>query len=388
MCDSLTLNILLNNWNIKMPGATTILENLNCLSNRTREYILDCQVQYILQEGLDDFKEIIIDSTLMEANTGWPTDSKILRALLSRAFHAMKRLSIFGIKDFKEFWMPQWLKKLESLTFKINIIQGKAKSKGKIKKNYRLILNTAQKAHDYLIGEVERMDEIVRAKDMQPSEHRRLKSVWKQINSDILDAGKVLYYTEDRIFHGIILKSGEKILSISDRSAAFIKKGSRNPVIGYKPQIARSGNGFIPGIKVSKGNVSDSGELIPVVEGVIDRTGVIPEIVSTDDGYASMDNRERLLGKGVRIVSMNGAKGKKITPVRSWNSRGYEEARRDRSAVESLIFTMKHNYEWGEVRRRGIEGVRAELLEKTIVYNFDRMVKIKEGNKPQMARAS
>jgi IS5 family transposase len=388
MCDSLTLNILLNNWNMKMPGATTILENVNCLSNETREYILDCQVKHIMQEGLDDFKEIIIDSTHVEANTGWPTDSKILTALLNRAFHALERLSIFGIKDFKPFWMPVWLKKLESLTFKINITQGKKKSKGKIKKYYRQILNTAQKADDYLISEIERMDEIVKNKDMYPSVRERLESVWNQINNDVLDAAKVLYYTEDRIFNGIILKASEKILSISDRSAAFIEKGNRNPVIGYKPQIPRSGNGFIPVIKVQEGNVSDSGELIPVVGDIIKRTTVTPKMVSTDDGYASAENRKKLLEMKVRIISMNGAKGKKITPVCSWNSKGYEEARKGRSAVESLIFTLKYNYELGEVRRRGIEAVRAELLEKVIVYNFDRMVQVKEIKKKRKQEAA
>ena len=35
-----------------------------------------------------------------------------------------------------------------------------------------------------------------------------------------------------------------KVLSLSDGSAAYIKKGSRN-LIGYKPQLVRSENGFV-----------------------------------------------------------------------------------------------------------------------------------------------
>ena len=72
------------------------------------------------------------------------------------------------------------------------------------------------------------------------------------------------------------LKSSEKILSISDRSAAFIKKGNCNPVIGYKPQTVRSGNGFIPSVRVPEGNTSDSVELIPSFVDVIGRTTVVP----------------------------------------------------------------------------------------------------------------
>ena len=378
MIDSRTLSLILQGWNIKMPGITTILENLNCISNDTREYILDCQVKQIINAGLDSFKELIVDSTHVEANTGWPTDSKILFALLHRAFHYSQKLSIFGLNNFKPHWVPTWEKKLKKMIYKLNMTKGKKGSKSKIKKYYRQILETAQKIHDYLISEMERTESFVYQVNIRPSARVRLKKVWNLIKKDILDSAQVMYYTRDRIFNEVILKASEKILSISDRSAAFIKKGNRNPVIGYKPQIARSEKGFIPGILVPEGNTNDSKELIPIVEKIIKRTNVIPRIVSTDDGYASEENRQKLLGKGVKAISISGAKGKKITPVRSWNSKAYQEARRERSAVESVIFTVKHLYEFGDVKRRGIEEVTAELLEKVIVYNFARVQKIEK----------
>lgn len=382
--DSLTLNIILSNWNIKMPGATTILENLNCITNETREYILDCQIEYVLKEGLENFKELIIDSTHVEANTEWPTDGKILLALLNRAFHYSQKLSIFGLPDFKKHWMPAWLDKIKHLTDKINMTCGKKKSQGKIKKYYSQTLKTAQKAHDYLIGEIEKADSGVSRIDICPSMRYRLKKVWNLINNDVLDSAKVLYYTHNRVINGIVLKASEKILSISDRSASFIKKGNRNPVIGYKPQIIRSGNGFIPFIKVPEGNTSDALELIPAVKATIERTKVTPRVMGTDDGYASEANREELKEMGIAVVSMKGSKGKKITPVRSWDSKAYEEARNKRSAVESLIFSLKYSYEFGDVRRRGIEAVTAELLEKVIVYNLTRVILIREKQKQQM----
>ena len=87
MRDSFTLHSVLQGWNISQPGATTILENLNCISNETRECILDAQMEFVLKEQLDDFSQILIDSTHVKGNTEWPTDSKILLALLSRAYH-------------------------------------------------------------------------------------------------------------------------------------------------------------------------------------------------------------------------------------------------------------------------------------------------------------
>src|SRR5258707_11639512 len=37
----------------------------------------------------------------------------------------------------------------------------------------------------------------------------------------------------------------EKLISLSDSDAAFIVKGGWNAVVGYRPQLARSGRGFV-----------------------------------------------------------------------------------------------------------------------------------------------
>jgi hypothetical protein len=53
------------------------------------------------------------------------------------------------------------------------------------------------------------------------------------------------------------------------------------------------------------------------------------------------------------------------------------EARRNRSAVESLMFCLKHGHEFGRLRRRGIDAVRDELAGKAIVYNLCRTIMLR-----------
>jgi hypothetical protein len=143
-------------------------------------------------------------------------------------------------------------------------------------------------------------------------------------------------------------------MSLSDGSAAYIKKGSRNPVIGYKPQLVRSQNGFVTSLLVPQGNAADSIKLVPAICDSIKRTGVIAELVSTDDGYASAKGRDELRDMGVKDISISGAKGKKLTDPDDWDSEEYRDARRNRSAVESLMFTIKDGFAFGELGRRGI----------------------------------
>ena len=54
--DSMTLYVILSNLNIKMPGPTTILENINSLSNESLDFIMKCQLETIIESKFDDFK--------------------------------------------------------------------------------------------------------------------------------------------------------------------------------------------------------------------------------------------------------------------------------------------------------------------------------------------
>ena len=98
--------------------------------------------------------------------------------------------------------------------------------------------------------------------------------------------------------------------------------------------------------------------------------------MSVDDGYTSKDNRNTLLRKNIKVVSFSGAKGKKITPEDEWESLEYQVARNNRSAVESMMYLIKHKFDFGRVLRRGINNVTAELLEKVLAYNLCRIIQV------------
>jgi IS5 family transposase len=379
--ESMSLHACLQCRELKMPGATTILENVNAVSGATREQILDKQIEYVLKEEFDDFKELTIDSTAVKANSCWPTDGKILTGLLGRAHRLGQRLHLFGLEDFKKGWVPRWLEEMDKLEFQICLGAGKAKSRGKMKRHYRKLLKTGRKVIGSLVPQLNELDAELKMEMLPPSRREMCKRVLERIRSDIADAKLVVDYCGERVFHDKKLPSTEKVLSLSDGSAAYIKKGGRDPVIGYKPQLVRSENGFVTSLVVPQGNAADSIKLEPAIRDSIRRTGVVAELVSTDDGYASAKGRAALLEMGVRDVSISGAKGKKITDPDDWESERYRDARRNRSAVESLMFTIKDGFEFGEPGRRGIDAVREELTEKVIAYNCCRIILMKQRRK-------
>lgn len=381
--DSILIQTYLDSRNMRLPSPNTLLDYINAISNETREYIFKVQIQWIVKMDIDSMDHIAVDSFSVSGNTEWPTDSRILFNLLRRAWHIGQILvTKFGLPGFSDTCIPRWLRELKALEFRIANTGGKPKSGKKLKKLYRQFLNRVNKTLLRMLRSCVAYLPIWEKLDNFPPSRRML--VRSAIDRLIQDLDTVIYvytYTGDRIFHGIHLPAPEKVLSLSDESVSFIKKGGREAVVGYKPQVIRSGEGFITAFELQQGNPADSSRTISLLRTHCENVASVPYSVSLDDGYSGVRNREELKGMGIKIVSMGGSKGKKITPEAEWDSPEYQEARNARSAVESIIYVLRHKFHLTVFSRRGLERVTAEFLEKIIAHNFWRVSYLKRKQK-------
>ena len=158
--------------------------NVNAVSGATRELILDKQIEYVLKEDLDDFKELTIDSTAVKANSSWPTDGKILIALLGRAHRLGQKLHDFALEDFKKGCIPRWLDKMDKLEFQICLNAGKANSRGKMKKHYRVLLRLGRKTIDSLTPQLSKLEKNLKMEALPPSR--------REILTELLHRGEQL----------------------------------------------------------------------------------------------------------------------------------------------------------------------------------------------------
>jgi hypothetical protein len=70
--------------------------------------------------------------------------------------------------------------------------------------------------------------------------------------------------------------------------------------------------------------------------------------------------------------------GKNRETLQQWKSQTYRQARAERSAIESLVFTLKEGLEFGEMVRRTHENVLAEMLEKVLAYNISQIIRVRK----------
>jgi len=375
--ESATFTIFLMNRGINLPGASTVVDQINLISTQTRKVIYKAQLDQIIKEKLDDFNAYTIDSTSVEGNSEHPVESTMMSCLVTRIFHLGSNLDKFGIKNMHERNFPNLIKKMQAISKKVALDSGKKGSPSRRKSYYNDLINKATSAKRKFGLEMLKIDDQVACVDILPSQKEQLLHLVAYIKNDIEDLQKVIDSSTRRVLKKETVKSTDKVLSLSDPSVACIIKGSREAIFGYKPQLGRSQNGFVSSLIVPEGNASDSGQLNAMIEQHISNTQVQPKIISTDDGYANTAARDDWLKKGVEVFSISGSKGKRLTPEEDWDSEIYRETRNNRSAVESLMFCIKFSFNFGRSMRRGIENVRNEMMEKVLAYNFARMVKIR-----------
>jgi hypothetical protein len=377
--ESITLRVWLEHLGLELPPASTLSENINAVSNQTRGLIHQVQLRWILEQGLDDFQKCFIDSTAVEANTERPTDSTILVRLIARICTAGGNLHRLDLPDMNQIGLLEQQEELRRLSQQIHFLNGKARGAAKRKKVYFHLLRRARRLRKRLLRDLELVRRNLEGRtDLPPSRRLKGEEALCLIAEDLAALEQAANVCERRVMEQEKVPMAEKIISLSDSDASFIVKGGWNTVVGYRPQLARSGGGFVTGLLLPRGNAADSPHLVPMVKEQITNTGVIPSVVSADDGYSSQEGLEEVLGLGVKVVSISGAKGKKIIEARQWKSQPYRQARAERSAIESLVFTLKEGFEFGEMVRRTHENVLAEMLEKMLAYNISQIIRVRK----------
>jgi hypothetical protein len=378
MQESITLHVFFANLGLRMPGRSTLTELVNAVSNETRARILDAQVALVLGLGWDDFSVMLQDSTHVAGNTKWPTDSRLLVALVSRVLRVGASLARVHLPAFKSLQAHRHLDAMITLDRQIDMSKGTREGTRARLQRYKSILWRARRARRLLNDAVTQVEAALTSLDMLPSRRAMAERAVQRLRVDVDALTPVIANCEARVIHEREVPMAKKKLSVSDPDVGFIAKGQRVPVVGYKPQVARSGAGFVTGLLLPKGNAADSEQLVPMVDEVVRRTSVVPRVLSIDDGYASAANMAAMKVLEIEVISINGSKGRALTARADWNSDEYVLARDQRSAIESLMFTLKQGFDFGEVARRGLVAAHGELLEKALAYNLCHLTRMRQ----------
>ena len=388
--ESITLHRLLDSVGMhKVPGPSTVLDNINAVSESTQQKILCAQLAVAEEDELDDLTSCRADSTAVKANSMYPTDSGLMKAFAQRAAGLCERLFLLklpgvidmrGRKDVEK--VCALAEELGDLCRDIGMLSGKRNVSTQRKELYlKMFTRVArfERIFKRVLEQARRaVDKANRGMQLLPFKKSQADANLLQAESDIEKLVIIAAYSRKRIVEEKQTSSSDNIYSIADIDAAIIRKGGWQDVLGYKPQLAFTGKGLVSAILVPAGNAADNGQLPQLLTAVEVNTGKLPRSVTVDDGYTCAAVRDDYLKRGVEIFSYAGANGKRVIGEETYNSEGYQAARRERSAAEANIYTLKYGYDFRVVMRRGLQAVRNEMLGKVLAYNMRRLVSLRE----------
>jgi len=313
------------------------------------------------------------DTTVVEADVGYPTDS----GLLAKAVGAVAR-SVARIKAGGAAARTRARDRRRSAGRRARSIASKLRLRNQQQRDeaqaaVRRITGELADIAECAIGEaVVLLRNAKRALRMASGLRRgRLIQAINHLDTLLGRTQKVVAQTRSRLA-GVMPESAHRLVSLHDVDARPIRKGRLGKPVefGYKAQVIDNVDGVILDHSIVLGNPLDAPQLTPAIERVTRRTGGPPRAVTADRGYGHAAVDDDLHRLGVRCVAI--PRASKIGAARREfeHRRAFRDKVKWRTGSEGRINHLKRSYGWNRTELTGIKGARTWCGQGVFAHNL------------------
>ncbi|MGH8534303.1 MAG: ISNCY family transposase [Gammaproteobacteria bacterium] len=327
------------------------------LTPATVRALNDAVVQAAVALGLEDGARLRVDTTVVETDVHWPTDSALLWDAVRVLTRLVKRLgepvpsALTGFADHT--------RRARRRMQEIHRLSTVERPRQQTRK-YRDLLGVTA-------GVVATARAAVATARAAPLRDPLAAAVVTALSAEIEHfcslAERVISQTRRRILDGEPVPVHEKIFSIFEPHTDLIKRGKvQRPVeFGHKVFLAESGRGLITDYRVLDGNPLDEGHVAPSLVQHDATFGHAPALYAGDRGFYAPANVEAVIAAGVATECVPQRGGRK-TPERAAyeKSRTFKRGQRFRAGIEGRISVL--------LRGRGMRRCPLEGRERFEVF--------------------
>lgn len=303
-------------------------------------------------------RKMRVDTTVVEANIHYPTDSSLLGDGVRVLTRAMKRITaIAGAAGSK------LRDRSRSVKWRILEIGRAARSKGeqgkeKLKRAYEKLLASVSR----VVGQAQRFSREIAAGVKRSSDVKRqaaLDGLRKELDTFVPRVKQVIAQARARVLHGDTHVAG-KLVSIFEPSTEVIRKGkaSKPTEFGKMVKIQETENQIITEYRVYETRPSDSELVIPALESHERKLGRIPQVIAGDAAFYSARNEAAAHDKGVRRVCIPNRSTKSAERKREQKKRWFKNGQKWRTGCEGRISVVKRRHGLNRCRYRGDDGMQ------------------------------
>ena len=313
------------------------------------------------------------DTTVVEADVAYPTDSGLLAKAVAKIARTVDRIKADGGAR-----RTRSRDRRRAAGRRARSIAGKLKLRGAQQRDEAQA--TVQRITGELAGLAEAAmrdaDAVVRnarrALGKATGQTRgRLHRAINELDTTLQRTRRVVAHTRSRLA-GVMPDSSSRLVSLHDPDARPIRKGRLGKPVefGYKAQIVDNADGVILDHNVEIGNPPDAPQLAPAIKRIIRRTGRAPRAVTADRGYGEARVEDELHELGVRSVAIP-RKSKPGAARREFeHRRAFREKVKWRTGSEGRINHIKRSYGWNRTELTTIDGARTWCGHGVFAHNL------------------
>jgi len=350
------------------PDFSTFSRTFALLRPAVTEQIHQRVVGLAREQGVARGRKLRTDTTVVETNIHYPTDSTLLGdgiRVLSRSLKRLANECQEGALEVVD----------HGRAVKRRLLEICRAAKSLTPANQRRLRDSYGKLLGLTRGVVRQAKRVVerweKGRLKVEGDGLQVETQTGQLRHFLSLVEKVIAQTRERLWKKNLHVVG-KILSLFEVHTQVIRKGKpdKPTEFGRLVRIDEVENGIVSGYQVQEGNEADTNAWMPALTQHQALFGQAPRLATADRGYFSADNECQALALGVEKVALPGRGRLSQARARRQKQRWFQRALRWRAGSEATISTLKHPFSMGRATYKGDTGFQRYVGWSIITKNL------------------
>ena len=338
------------------PDHTVFVRTFALLNPSVTKEIHQRVVDVAHQQGVAQGRKLRTDSTAVETNVHYPTDSALLGDGIRVLSRSLKRIAAHCKSGALEVVNHGRAVKHRLLEISRAAKSQSQASRQRLRDSYDKLLALTRKV-------VRQVNDIIAR-----WEKGKLPVLGSLLTVEV-QAGllrhflplvkKVIAQTKERIWGGNT-RVPDKVLSLFESHTQVIRKGKAHKPneFGRLVRIDEVENGIVSGYEILEGNAADTDSWLPAMQHHKDCFGAAPKMATADRGFFSAQNEREAEALGVHKVALPARGRLSKKRAERQRERWFKRALRWRAGSEATISHLKNPFSMKRATYKGDPGFK------------------------------
>jgi len=338
-----------------VPSFSFLDRCLKAVRPETWERVNDLLARYASDRGELEAAEIRVDTTVVESNIHYPTDSSLLWDAFRTIYRLLQRARKAVPGSIGDRFHDGKVKKLHLFITRY-AASTSAKRRRKVRKSQAKLLEQVERIFGVATAYVASMRDVPDA---------ALMTVVTEIERFLSPIGVVVDVARRVWIHGEVVPASERVFSIFEPHTELIKRGRRSKPVefGHAIWLGQTRDRFITQFGVMEKKIPDCRLHDPVLEKHEALFGRPPEVLAADKGFRANPDAMAALRERVRVVAIP-------QRLKDFADEAFVALQQFRAGIEGSISVLKRAFRLFRCPYRGFKSFAAHIGLGVVCHNL------------------